>query len=352
MTSVLTDLAGLAAMTGGVLALVRVTHLRRAMAAPRSAHRTAQGPRCAERGTRDPPKAARDRALRAAAPRSIPMTGEHRRRPHHVTFGNDRFGVLAERFARAFGTPRFIIGQTVVVALWIGANAVAFSLHWDPYPFILLNLAFSTQAAYAAPLILLAQTRQAERDRVRDTAVQEHRDAQVRHQEDVETSCAGCSTAIASRRKPIRRCSPDRARSSMRSRGRCDSCKRRGTAGTEAAAVATEPPANDRKPPFPRSSPSCARAAVDICRDGATMERPMADSDAKVCLTFDFDAISVWPGLLGMTSPSAVSRGEFSGCVAVPRVLDVLKREGVSATFFVPGITVEAWAAAVPPDSR
>jgi hypothetical protein len=55
--------------------------------------------------------------------------------------------VLAERFARGFGTPHFIMGQTVIVALWIAANAVAFGLHWDPYPFILLNLAFSTQAA-------------------------------------------------------------------------------------------------------------------------------------------------------------------------------------------------------------
>src|SRR2546430_1883950 len=79
-------------------------------------------------------------------------------RAHHGTFGNDRVGVLAERFARAFGTPQFIIGQTVIVALWIAANAVAFGLRWDPYPFILLNLAFSTQAAYAAPLILRAQT--------------------------------------------------------------------------------------------------------------------------------------------------------------------------------------------------
>lgn len=65
--------------------------------------------------------------------------------------------------------------------------------------------------------------------------------------------------------------------------------------------------------------------------------------DAKVCLTFDFDAISVWAGALGMTTPSAASRGEFSGRVALPRVLDILKREGVSATFFVPGITIEAW---------
>jgi peptidoglycan/xylan/chitin deacetylase (PgdA/CDA1 family) len=69
----------------------------------------------------------------------------------------------------------------------------------------------------------------------------------------------------------------------------------------------------------------------------------MADREPKVCLTFDFDAISAWAGSLGMTSPSAVSRGEFSARVAVPRVLDILKREGVRATFFVPGITVEAW---------
>jgi uncharacterized membrane protein len=83
---------------------------------------------------------------------------------HHGPFGNDRFGVTAERFARFFGTPRFIIGQTVLVVIWITLNAAAFSFRWDPYPFILLNLAFSTQAAHAAPLILLAQTRQVERD--------------------------------------------------------------------------------------------------------------------------------------------------------------------------------------------
>ena len=70
-----------------------------------------------------------------------------RRFVHHGAFGSDRFGVLAERFARFFGTPRFIIGQTVLVVLWITANAAAFGFRWDPYPFILLNLAFSTQAA-------------------------------------------------------------------------------------------------------------------------------------------------------------------------------------------------------------
>ena len=103
-------------------------------------------------------------------------------RTHHGAFGNDRFGIQAERFARFFGTPRFIVGQTALVALWIALNAAAVSLRWDPYPFILLNLAFSTQAAYAAPLILLAQTRQAERDKIRDAAFQTHREEESRRQ--------------------------------------------------------------------------------------------------------------------------------------------------------------------------
>ena len=80
-------------------------------------------------------------------------------------FGDDNFGILAERAARFFGTPRYIVGQTVIVALWIVLNSVALIHHWDPTPFIMLNLIFSTQAAYAAPLILLAQTRQADRDK-------------------------------------------------------------------------------------------------------------------------------------------------------------------------------------------
>jgi uncharacterized membrane protein len=105
---------------------------------------------------------------------------------HHGAFGSDRFGILAERFARFFGTPRFIIGQTVLVVLWIAANAAAFGFQWDPYPFILLNLAFSTQAAYAAPLILLAATREAERDKIRDMALQDHHDAEIQRQQDFE----------------------------------------------------------------------------------------------------------------------------------------------------------------------
>ena len=80
-------------------------------------------------------------------------------------FGDDWFALKAEAFARFFGTPMFLIAQTVIVAVWILVNIVGWWI-FDIYPFILLNLAFSLQAAYAAPLILLAQTRQADRDKV------------------------------------------------------------------------------------------------------------------------------------------------------------------------------------------
>jgi uncharacterized membrane protein len=93
-------------------------------------------------------------------------------------FGSDAFGRTAERCARFFGTPQYIIGQSVVVVIWIALNSFAVAFQWDPYPFILLNLAFSTQAAYAAPLILLAQTRQASRDQV-------HAEASTKHMEDL-----------------------------------------------------------------------------------------------------------------------------------------------------------------------
>jgi uncharacterized membrane protein len=91
-------------------------------------------------------------------------------------FGNDRFGAISEKLARSFGTPRYILSQTIVVIIWIAINGAAVALRWDPYPFILLNLAFSTQAAYAAPLILLAQTRQADRDKAHEEAAAKHRD--------------------------------------------------------------------------------------------------------------------------------------------------------------------------------
>ena len=94
----------------------------------------------------------------------------------HGAFGRDSFGRTAEKVARFFGTPQYIIGQSIVVVIWIALNAAAVGFQWDPYPFILLNLAFSTQAAYAAPLILLAQTRQADRDKVQGEVSAKHRD--------------------------------------------------------------------------------------------------------------------------------------------------------------------------------
>ena len=78
----------------------------------------------------------------------------------------DWFAGLSERIARFLGTGRFLAIQTALVVVWIALNLFAVGLRWDPYPFILLNLAFSTQAAYAAPLILLAQNRQDDRDRI------------------------------------------------------------------------------------------------------------------------------------------------------------------------------------------
>jgi uncharacterized membrane protein len=110
-------------------------------------------------------------------------------RPHvHLTsvFGGDWFALKAEAFARFFGTPVFLVAQTVVVAIWILINAVGIA-SFDIYPFILLNLAFSTQAAYAAPLILLAQTRQADRERVHALADAQHREDLHRASEERQT---------------------------------------------------------------------------------------------------------------------------------------------------------------------
>lgn len=99
--------------------------------------------------------------------------------PHaHLSsaFGDDWFALKAEAFARFFGTPVFLIAQTVIVGIWIVVNIAGWWI-FDEYPFILLNLAFSLQAAYAAPLILLAQTRQADRDKAMAMADAEHREA-------------------------------------------------------------------------------------------------------------------------------------------------------------------------------
>jgi uncharacterized membrane protein len=104
----------------------------------------------------------------------------------HSAFGEDRFGRFAEKTARFFGTPQYIVGQTVVVGFWILINVLSFTrtIRFDARPFILLNLIFSTQAAYAAPLILLAQTRQADRDKLSADELEKHHDKMARNSQD------------------------------------------------------------------------------------------------------------------------------------------------------------------------
>jgi uncharacterized membrane protein len=98
-------------------------------------------------------------------------------------YSSDAFGRFSEAIARFLGTGRFLVGQTVLVLIWIAFNTLGLVHHWDPYPFILLNLAFSTQAAYAAPLILLAQNRQDDRDRA---SIERDREVAARIQSDTE----------------------------------------------------------------------------------------------------------------------------------------------------------------------
>jgi uncharacterized membrane protein len=103
--------------------------------------------------------------------------------PMGARYDADAFGRFSEAIARFLGTGRFLFGQTVFVIGWIILNVLAGIHHWDPYPFILLNLAFSTQAAYAAPLILLAQNRQDDRDRGN---IERDREVAARTQADTE----------------------------------------------------------------------------------------------------------------------------------------------------------------------
>src|SRR5580700_2501398 len=103
--------------------------------------------------------------------------------PMGARYDADAFGRFSEAIARFLGTGRFLFGQTLLVIGWIILNSIAVFHHWDPYPFILLNLAFSTQAAYAAPLILLAQNRQDDRDRAN---IERDREVAARTQADTE----------------------------------------------------------------------------------------------------------------------------------------------------------------------
>jgi uncharacterized membrane protein len=105
------------------------------------------------------------------------------RRKLNVPYERGAFGRFSEAVARNLGTARFLVVQTFLVLVWITVNVVSITLRWDPYPFILLNLMFSVQAAYAAPLILLAQNRQENRDR---QALENDRAVAVRTQENAE----------------------------------------------------------------------------------------------------------------------------------------------------------------------
>jgi uncharacterized membrane protein len=110
-----------------------------------------------------------------SVPRGAPVRGS--------LYDADAFGRFSEGLARFLGTGKYLFFQTVFVIFWLILNSVAYIHHWDPYPYILLNLAFSTQAAYAAPLILLAQNRQDERDRA---VIERDRLVATRTQDDTE----------------------------------------------------------------------------------------------------------------------------------------------------------------------
>ena len=110
-----------------------------------------------------------------SVPKGAPVRGS--------LYDADAFGRFSEALARFLGTGKYLFGQTLFVIVWIILNGAAIVHHWDPYPFILLNLAFSTQAAYAAPLILLAQNRQDERDRA---TTERDRQVAARTQADTE----------------------------------------------------------------------------------------------------------------------------------------------------------------------
>ena len=128
---------------------------------------------------RDTGRRQRARPPRLDVPRDTTRTFV--RRPD---YDPEMFGRFAETFARFLGTARFLAYMTVFVIIWIAINVIGlFGLRWDPYPFILLNLFFSTQASYAAPLILLAQNRQEVRDRV---ISERDREANVRAHADME----------------------------------------------------------------------------------------------------------------------------------------------------------------------
>ena len=116
---------------------------------------------------------------------------------------------VAQPVARFMGTGRFIALQTGFIAVWIGLNSAAWAMRWDPYPWVLLNLAFSTQAAYAAPLILLAQNKQAQLDRARadhDHEASEENLTLTKATHELVRQIASCHLSTAAGSKPATDC--------------------------------------------------------------------------------------------------------------------------------------------------
>jgi len=98
--------------------------------------------------------------------------------------------IIADKVAKTMGSWHFILAQSLLIVVWIVVNLTAYVKHWDPYPFILLNLLFSTQAAYAAPIIMMSQNRQSERDRVQAGDDYETNIAAKKEIEDLQKSLA------------------------------------------------------------------------------------------------------------------------------------------------------------------
>ncbi|GAA0274663.1 DUF1003 domain-containing protein [Actinomadura nitritigenes] len=116
-------------------------------------------------------------------------------RPH---YDPESFGRLSERFARFLGTARFLVYMTVFIVVWIGWNFLAPpALRWDPYPFIFLTLILSLQASYAAPLILLAQNRQDDRDRVQYEQDRSRNERSIADTEYISREIAGLRVALS-----------------------------------------------------------------------------------------------------------------------------------------------------------
>lgn len=155
----------------------------------------------------------------------------------------DRFGTFAEGFARFMGTAQFLVGMTIFITVWITLNLVGiFGFRWDKEPFILLNLIFSTQASYAAPLILLAQNRQDDRDRV---GLEQDRTQNVRSLADTEF----LTREVASLRVALReQATRDFVRSELRSL--LDEMEDRGLVSAPAEATDPAPPPTAPPPTF------------------------------------------------------------------------------------------------------